>query len=51
MEQKTKKVPGRNGFVYRPQYGVVVVCADEAEQQQTYAVLKQQGYKLKVVTV
>ncbi|MEX3690075.1 hypothetical protein AB3X91_03470 [Paraburkholderia sp. BR14263] len=45
------KPPGINGFKYKPQYGIVVVCRDEAQQQQAYRALNQQGYKLKVVCV
>ncbi|WP_198432645.1 hypothetical protein [Burkholderia ubonensis] len=45
------KQPGRNGYKYKPQYGVVVVCRDEAEQQAAYQALRKQGYKLKVVCV
>jgi len=46
-----KNPPGRNGFKYKPQYGVVIVCGDEAKQQATYQALKQQGYKVRVVCV
>ncbi|WP_198363715.1 hypothetical protein [Burkholderia ubonensis] len=45
------KQPGRNGYKYKQQYGVVVVCRDEAEQQAAYQALRKQGYKLKVVCV
>ena len=38
-------------FKYKPQYGVVVICEDEAEQQDIYERLLADGYKLKVVTV
>lgn len=43
--------PGKNGYKYREQFGVVVICADEAHQQQVYEALKNQNYKLKVVKV
>jgi hypothetical protein len=46
-----KKAPGRNGFKYRPQFGVIVVCSDEADQQTSYRALLGLGYKLKVVCV
>lgn len=49
--QPKKPAPGRNGFNYRQQYGVVVICLDEAEQIAVYQTLKAQGYKLRVVTV
>lgn len=46
-----KKRPGKNGFKYKQQYGVVVLCTDEKHQQQVYTALKEQGLKLKVVAV
>ncbi|WP_081851842.1 ParB/Srx family N-terminal domain-containing protein [Caballeronia zhejiangensis] len=46
-----KDAPSENGFRYSRQYGVIVICNDEAEQQTTYDALLQQGYQLKVVTV
>ena len=48
---KLQKHYGRNGFKYKPQFCVVVLCEDEAQQQYVYETLKQQGLKLKVVTV
>ncbi len=33
------------------QYGVIVMCADEADQEKTYNALIEQGYKCKVVAV
>ena len=50
-QQKAAKHYGRNGFQYKQQYGVVVLCESEPHQQQVYAALKAQGLKLKVVTV
>jgi len=46
-----RKVPGRNGFQYRPQYGLIIQCRDEADQSRTYARLHRLGFKLKVVCV
>jgi len=43
--------PGQNGFAYRPQFGLVVVCDDEAHQQRLYARLVKQGMRPKVVCV
>lgn len=44
--------PGRNGYRYRQQYGIVVVLPDEAAQAKAYNDLKRAGFdKLKVVTV
>lgn len=42
---------GRNGFKYRPKFGVIILCKDEADQAEVYARLKADGYKLKVVSV
>lgn len=42
---------GANGFQYKPQHGVVVLCENEKHQQDIYETLKKQGLKLKVVTV
>ena len=38
-------------FTYKQQYGVIVICKDEAEQIRLYEELKKQGLTLKVVTV
>lgn len=46
-----KPMPGKNGFKYREQFGVIVVCKDEAEHMAIYEKLKSQGYKCKVVRV
>lgn len=45
------KAPGRNGFKYKPRFGIIVVCTDEQHQQETYGRLKAQGYKVRVVCV
>ena len=45
MEKKEKQ------FNYQQQYGVIVICQDEAEQIRIYDELKKQGLTLKVVTV
>ena len=49
--QKTPKMLGANGFKYRQQFGLVLVCQDETEQQQRYAALLELGYRPKVVCV
>lgn len=46
-----KKAPGRNGYKYREQYGVIVICRDSSHQEQVYKGLKDQGHKVRVVTV
>jgi len=38
-------------FNYKQQYGVIVICENEQEQQRIYEVLLSQGLILKVVTV
>ena len=52
--QPTKTL-GANGFKYQQQYGVIVVCTDEADQQSVFAQLKSAHAgtkrKIKVVTV
>lgn len=48
MPQKT---PGKNGFKYRPQFAVIVLCTDETQQAQVYENLRAQGYPCKVVAV
>ena len=34
---------------YREQYGVIVICVDEAHQRQVFETLEQYGWRLKVV--
>ena len=43
--------PGENGFKYRQQYGLVIVCKDEPTQQRLFARLVKAGHKPKVVCV
>ena len=38
-------------FNYKQQYGVIVICKDEKEQQEIYEMLRKLGLTLKVVTV
>lgn len=40
-----------SGFNYTEQYGVIVMCADEAEQEEIYNHLTEEGYTCKVVAV
>lgn len=42
---------GRNGYKYREQYGVIVICRDPVHQEQVYKNLKKQGHTLRVVAV
>ena len=43
--------PGKNGFVYKPRYGVIVLCADEAHHRRVYNALSRAGHKCRVVAV
>jgi len=38
-----------SGFNYQEQYGVIVMCEDEAHQQEVYETLSGMGYECKVV--
>lgn len=40
-----------SGFSYKEQYAVVVMCETEQDQKEVYERLKEEGYKLKVVSV
>jgi len=40
--------PGRNGYTYRPGYGVIVLCADEPDQRAVYERLKREATVFKV---
>lgn len=42
---------GRNGFVYRPRFGVIVICRDETHQASIWRRLKADGHKCRVVSV
>lgn len=50
-EKPAKKTPGKNGYQYKPQFGVLVHCNDELHQQQIYEQNKAQGLKCKVVAI
>lgn len=45
--KKTEK----KSYVYKPQFGIVVMCADEPEQIRLFEMLQKKGLKLKVVVV
>ena len=51
MTKKTQKMPGSNGFKYQEQYGVIIICANDSEQETLYNRFKKEGFKTKVVTV
>lgn len=50
-ENPGRKPPARNGYKYRPQYGLIVQCRDEADQRRVFDRLSKQGYSPKVVCV
>lgn len=45
------KAPGANGFNYKQQFGVIVICKDEVEHKAVYERLTSQGHKCKAVRV
>lgn len=52
MESAADETPVRdNGFNYEEQYGVIVKCSSETEQEEVYNRLTQDGYDCKVVSV
>lgn len=48
---RTARRQGENGFKYKPQFGLVVPCKDEAEQRRRYTRLVKLGMTPKVVCV
>lgn len=46
---RSKKATTR--FTYREQFGVIVLCTDEAEHQRVFNRLKRQGYTCRLVAV
>lgn len=46
-----KKVEKKNGFNYKPQFAVIVICDDEKDQIKKFEFLKKEGLKVKVVVV
>jgi hypothetical protein len=53
MIETEKKRPVRkdNGFRYRSQYGVVVICDDEKQHRRVYKELTARGLKCRIVCV
>ena len=43
--------PGRNGFKYRPQFGLVILCRDEPHQAELHRRLSKDGHRMRVVSV
>lgn len=51
MKKPKTKILGKNGFKYRPKFGVVVICEDERSQVAAHLRIKELGLKTKVVTI
>lgn len=51
IRRRAHAKPGQNGFKYREQYGVVVICKNERHQARVYNVLRRRGMECRVVTV
>jgi len=49
-KSKTKPL-GKNGFKYKPKFGVVIICEDEPSQVDAHRRVKELGLKTKVVTI
>lgn len=49
--QINPKAPAKNGFNYKPKFGLIIQCDDELHQQTVFEHLKSLGYKAKVVVV
>lgn len=45
------KKMAKKSYTYKPQYGIVVVCASEEEQKKLFERLQKLGLTLKVVVV
>lgn len=43
--------PGRNGYRYKSQFGLVVLCKDEDDQRVKFDRVSRMGWPVKVVTV
>ncbi len=49
--QDVAKVATENGFEYQEKYGVIVECADEAQQKRVFDELTAAGHRCRVVAV
>lgn len=47
--EESSEMIGMNSFNYQEQYGVIVICKNEVEQEQIYNELQEKGYRCKVV--
>ena len=51
VQDAPPKMLGVNGFKYKEQFGVIVVCKDEAEHKSVFQQLKKLGLRIKLVRV
>lgn len=49
-EDEEPQITTTTNFHYKEQYGVIIICKDEHEQQEVYERLYSEGYECKVVT-
>lgn len=50
--RELRATPGPNGYRYRRQFGIVVICENERDQVRAYTRLQRLGFrKLRVVVV
>lgn len=49
IEEQEAEINTNDGFNYKEQYGVIVMCKNEAEQEEIYNKLTAEGYECKVV--
>jgi molybdopterin-guanine dinucleotide biosynthesis protein len=51
LPELPEAAPTINGFKYKSQFGVIVVCKDEEEHRKVYDQLARKGYKVRAVRV
>jgi ParB-like chromosome segregation protein Spo0J len=51
LEEQDGAVSTESSYSYHEQYGVIVMCQDEAEQEEVYNRLTEEGFTCKVVAV
>jgi len=51
LPELSPEAPTTNGFKYKEQFGVIVVCKDEEEHRKVYDQLTRKGYKARTVRV
>lgn len=51
QDESEEEINADTSYKYQEQYGVIVICESEEEQERTYNELLESGYKCKVVAV